>query len=102
MLINLDVVISSLIGAVFGLIFSLILVPLYSWALDQRESVRIIVILFVSFIGPFFIFLNKIAVGHYSISDVNDFSGYFFLGVGIIIFIVYGVRLKIFTRKPIS
>jgi len=57
--INIDVLLSILVGGLYGSIFSFVLVSLYSWALSQKGSVRISVILFVSFLGPLFMVLHK-------------------------------------------
>jgi len=57
--INIDVLLSILVGGLYGSIFSFVLVPLYSWALSKKDSIRISVILFVSFLGPLFMILHK-------------------------------------------
>lgn len=100
MLMNSDIVMSSVYGAIYGAILGLILAPLYSWALRQRESLRMLVTLFVAFLGPAFILVSKKTGEILMISENDDLSGYFFAFVSIAVFIIYGKFLNIFGRKP--
>lgn len=100
MQINLDAIISSIYGIFYGGLLALILVPLYSWGLCQRENLRIMITVFVAVLGPFFMILSKKTGEVLMISEGDDLSGYFFASVGIGVFIIYGRRLKIFSRRP--
>lgn len=95
-----DIVISSIIGSVYGSVLAIVAVPLYSWALDQRENLRILATMFVSIFGPFIMFANKKTCEFFMIDKSMDYSGYFFLGFSFIVFLVYGIKLDIFRRKP--
>jgi|SRR5690606_18463154 len=100
MQVNFDIVISSIIGSVYGSVLAIVAVPLYSWALDQRENLRILATIFVSILGPSIILANNKTCEIFMIDKNMDYSGYFFLAFSFIVFVVYGIKLDIFRRKP--
>ncbi|MCC1496315.1 hypothetical protein [Alcanivorax sp. 1008] len=97
---NFEVLLSSAYGAAYGAAFAVILVPLYSWALRQRENVRILTTTFVACLGPAFMIANKKTTEFLMIPENEDWSGISFALLGVMIFIFYGIKLKIFSRKP--